>query len=128
MSFTHKLAYSVSAANESLNIAVSNTSNSEQLIDVSLTGADQVVNVAFSYANLKSFYLNSDKDVTLSLNSAGNITNQIPVVANHPLTYYDGGPIENPFGLDVTAMFFTMSGSETARIRIFLLEDSGIIP
>ena len=73
---------------------------------------------------LKSLYISSDEDVTVSTNAniAGAADDTLLITADKPLVWYDGCGLPNPFasGVDVTSIFVArlIAGAAAFEMRI----------
>lgn len=81
----------------------------------------QEVDLTFAVATLQAWYLTTDKNVTLKVNSSGSPTETITLVAGVP-QYYPGGAIT--FATNVTKIFVVNGVGATANVEMFFANDT----
>lgn len=127
--YTHTLSLSVAAPGgviqPSSALTYSGSGHSGFLSETVTTGTtDGQINIAFTYADIKSFYLLSDQDVTIETNSGSAADDTLTVTANVPYTWQNDSPHANPFSANVTAFFVTNSSGSTATISCSVVFDA----
>lgn len=123
----HSLKYTHSAGGQSLTKTVTETADGEQNADLAiLTATNPEVSIAFAAANLKMFYLQSDKAVTLRTNANDATGGQsFAISANVPFIWHDSGPTANPFSVTpVLKLFIQNASGATATVNIRTLLDA----
>lgn len=99
--------------------------------DLSVAGlaADQELEVAFDFQDLKSIVIISDKPLTLKTNSvaAPGDTIAIPATASGgagvPFKWTANSGVANPFTADVTSFHFVSAEADAAAVKVRLLFD-----
>ena len=84
---------------------------------------DELIEIAFDVAKLKSIIIKSDQDVLLETNSGAGSADVINIKAALLLQWATGDVQDNLFTQDVTAFYFSNSSGETANIEIEALYD-----
>lgn len=128
MAFTHTVVKSVTTGTGNLQPASAQTYTGTHLAEVDESIADgqtdKLLNIAFTYADLQSFYLLSDQDVTVETNSGSAADDTLTVAANVPYEWQADSPHANPFTADVAALYVTNASGSTATIKIRVLNDA----
>ncbi len=84
--------------------------STEHGIDLVLAASttNQLVTIALTVANIQSFLIESDADVTIKVNSSGSPTETIALKGGIPFLYgKSSGYFTNPFATNVTALYLT---------------------
>jgi len=74
--------------------------------------------MAFTKANLQSFYLVADQNCTVKTNSNSTPQDTITLVAGVPYVWSLSAGLTNPFGGNVTSAFVTCTPATTLRYGI----------
>ncbi len=129
MSITHKITRRYETDGELIEQTKVTTVDGEDNRDVSVPDetTDHQINIAIDVSLLKSFYLDSDQDVTVESNSGSAPDDTFTLKANSPLIWDENDGQPNPFvsAVDVTKLFVTNTGnSAAAAVRIRVGQDS----
>lgn len=123
-SFTHTLGWTWNDGQNSLSGTSQQTSEQTHNTDVTVAAntTDFGVDIAFNYADLKSFFMLSSTDLTLETNSGSSPGNTLTLKAGVPYVWQYGGYGSNPFSVNVTRFFLTngTAGAATVQIRMLL--------
>lgn len=84
---------------------------------------DVEVEFPLDVSTLKAIYIVSDKDVTMKVNAKDDASPRT-LLANCPLVWFYGSGIDNPFGTDLTKLFFLNAASVNATVEIRGLVDA----
>lgn len=91
---------------------------------VAIAGTDILVNIAFPVANVKSFYIVSDKDLTLETNNSAAPINTIALKANVPYHWVAADSYDTfKLTADVTKFYFTNASGALATVRCRVIYD-----
>ena len=118
----HRHNYSVSSdAGGSLSGAQAEVGTTELTIDqtygASLT--DQLLTIAFNYADVQSVILVSDKGLTIETNSGSSPSNTFVLKAATPLVWSKSAAyFANPFTANVTAFYITTTAAARLQGKI----------
>lgn len=93
-----------------------NFSTSTQTFPAASTNASMTM--AFTKANLQSFYLVADQNCTVKTNSSGTPQDTITLVAGIPYVWSLSSGLTNPFGGNVTTAFLTCTPATTVKMGI----------
>ena len=84
---------------------------------------DELIEIAFAVAKLKSIIIKTDQDVMLETNDGTTPQETINLTAAMALQWVSGEEGAIPFSGDITAFYFSNSSGETANIEIEALYD-----
>lgn len=118
MSITHRQALSLAVdGGQSLTGSFNEVGTSKVEIDaVFAPGTDVLYTISFAVANMQSFMLLSDQNMTIKTNSSGSPANTINLIAGNPMIWSkSAGYFANPFTTNVTAFYVT--NATGARLR-----------
>jgi len=123
----HKIKLGVEGSGISRNKEISNTQAGVAMIDgeaVATAETDYELNFDLDVSACKSFYLESDQDVTFETNSGAAADDTISLRANEPYVWH-ANSYEVAFLLtvDVTSVFITNTSGATATIYCVALFD-----
>lgn len=101
------------------------TADGEKNADLTVLNGvvNQLVSIAWVLANLKSFLITSDVDVTVKTNSSSAPQETLAVKANNPIVFRNDDGRAALFAGNVTALYVTNAAGATATINIRALED-----
>lgn len=125
MSFTHTLTFGWSNGSTSLSNGINATSDTELNLDAQAAAldADQPIAIVLDVTQIKSFYMVSDKAVTLTFTTTGSPI-VVELAANTPYVWIDGMNTTNPLTDDITAASIDNSGNNaTATVKLRFLID-----
>jgi hypothetical protein len=126
---THTLTYGVDGSGVARSVKVTNTQVGVSLLDgepVADSTTDFEVEFALDVSACKSFYLNSDQDITLEVNDGAGAGGTIALLANIPYQWHVTSYDSFLLGTDVTAFFFTNASGSTATIDCVALYDASV--
>lgn len=126
----HTLKYGVAGSGVNINGDVSNEEAGVSLIDgepVATAETDYELDFDLDVGLCKSFYLESDQDVTFETNSGAAPVDTIALLANVPYQWHVNAYDSFLLGTDVTSVFITNTSGETATIFCVALYDA-VIP
>ena len=124
---THKIKFSVEGSGVSRNQEIENTQAGVVLIDgeeVSTSETDYEINFDLEVSACKSFYLESDQDVTFETNSGAAADDTIALKANEPYVWHVNAYDSFLLSTDVTSVFITNASGSTATIYCLALFDA----
>lgn len=127
---THALTYGVEGSGIRRLKEISNTEAGVSLIDgetVATAETDYELDFDLDVSLCKSFYLESDQDVTFETNSGAAADDTIALLANKPYQWHVDAYDSFLLGTDVTSVFITNASGETATIFCVALFDA-VIP
>jgi hypothetical protein len=123
----HKIKLGVEGSGISRNQEISNTQAGVNLIDgetVATAETDYEINFDLDVSACKSFYLESDQDVTFETNSGSSADNTIALRANEPYVWHANSYDSFLLTVDVTtSVFVTNASGSTATIYCVALYD-----
>lgn len=123
---THKLTLAVEGSGVSRSKEISNTQAGVALIDgetVTTGQTDYQLNFDLDVSACKSFYLESDQNVTFETNNGSAPDDTISLVANEPYVWQTNSYDSFLLGTDVTSVFITNASGSTATIYCVALFD-----
>lgn len=123
----HKLTLSVEGSGVSRTKDISNTGGGVALIDgetVATAETDYEINFDLDVSACKSFYLESDQDVTFETNDGTTPDNTISLLANEPYVWQTNSYDSFLLDTDVTSVFITNASGSTATIYCVALFDA----
>jgi hypothetical protein len=128
MSFSHTFERSVTTAGKKTSASFAVTHDNEIGIDLNVNDAvvDQLVELVFTIARLKSIFIKSDKDVTLEFNSIAGSGGIIALKANKPYEWIaaaEGGYFTNLITANVTALYISNASGAAARVELSAIVD-----
>lgn len=124
---THNLKLSVSGSGVTREQTIATTQGGVVLIDgetVATAETDYEINFDLDVSACKSFYLESDQDVTFETNSGSAAADTIALKANKPYIWHVDAYDSFLLGTDVTSVFITNTSGETATIYCVALFDA----
>lgn len=126
MSVSHRTTLSIKndAGSTVVAATTSYTAAAEENID-SVAGASDtlVIDLAIDVSQIVSFFIYSDKDVTLKTNDDGTPDQTIALDAKKPLWWNTDANGTNPLTTDITKLSFVNAGLEDAKIKCGFLLD-----
>lgn len=84
------------------------------------------IDCVFAFADLKSIFILSDKNLTLKTNSSGAPDQTFTIKAGIPFAWSHNSGIANPFDTNVTKFFFVNAGAtadDDASVKHRILHD-----
>lgn len=124
---THKLKFSVEGSGVSRTQEVENTQGGVALIDgeqITTGETDYEINFDLDVDACKSFYLESDQDVTFETNDGAAPDNTISLKANVPYLWHTDAYDSFLLDTDITSVFITNASGSTATIYCVALFDA----
>jgi hypothetical protein len=124
---THKIKFAVEGSGISRLKEIENTQGGVSLIDgeqVSTGQTDYEINFDLDVSACKSFYLESDQDVTFETNDGSTPDNSISLRANEPYAWHANAYDSFLLDTDVTSVFITNASGSTATIYCVALFDA----
>jgi len=124
---THNLKMSVSGSGVTREQTIANTQGGVALIDgetVSTGETDYEINFDLDVSACKSFYLESDQDVTFETNDGSTPDNTIALKADTPYVWHTDAYDSFLLDTDVTSVFITNASGATATIYCVALFDA----
>jgi hypothetical protein len=124
---THTLTLGVDGSGVARSIKVENTQVGVALIDgepVATAETDFEIGFELDVSACKSFYLNSDQDVTFETNNGAAPVDTIALLADIPYIWHVNSYDSFLLGTDVTAIFITNASGSTASIDCVALYDA----
>lgn len=118
---THKITRQVQVGGKTLKGEISVVSPMGVTLDdggsqVATQNATTQFMVGIDVSAVKSFFLMSDKNLTLKTNSTGSPANTIALVANVPYEWHEGDYNVFLLTTDVTSMYFVNAGAQDAHV------------
>lgn len=126
MSFSHNVTFSVrrggdDPVSETLTFSASSEANFDETIAV---GTDTVLNIAIDVSAVKSFFIVSDRAVTIETNNGGSPTNTLTLAAGVPYVWNTSSADTFKLTGDVTKYYVTNASGGSARIQQYCIQDS----
>ena len=124
---THKIKYSIEGSGISRTKEIENTQAGVALIDgeaVATASTDYEIGMALDVSACKSFYLESDQNVTFETNDGTTPGNTIALLANKPYVWHVNAYDSFLLTVDVTSVFITNASGATATIYCVALFDA----
>lgn len=124
---THKLTLGVEGSGVSRLKEISETQYGVALIDgdpVSTGQTDYELTFALDVSACKSFYLESDQDVTFETNDGSTPDNTIALKSGKPYVWHSEAYDSLLLAVDVTSVFITNASGSTATIYCVALFDT----
>lgn len=124
--FQHTLIQSVATPSGQLNAGnkVYQGAASIEIDEVVLAaGTDFLINDNFPFANVKSFVVTSDQDVSLKTNSTSSPGNTLALKANVPYIWNSDSYDTFKITVDVTKWYATNAGAVNANLKFRRLSD-----
>jgi hypothetical protein len=123
LSYTHKLTFSISSDSGGTPLSgVQSEVGSTEIAQDQQFGAgltDQLLTVAFNFANVQSIFLLSDKGLKIETNSGTSPVNTINLKPGSPLAWsVSEGYFPNPFTANVTAFYITTTVAARLQVKI----------
>lgn len=91
-------------------------------VAIGATNFEAVVGIDIS--ELEAIYINASQDLLMETNDGTTPDDQFNLVADTPLVWFNGGYFANPFGADVTSLFFTNASGVEATVTIRIVQDA----
>jgi hypothetical protein len=86
---------------------------------------DKQVNVAIDVSQLKSLFMMSTTDLLVELNNGTGDANDVALLANEPLIWWQGCGWDCPLKVDVTTgLYLTKAGAGDATVQMRFLVDA----
>ena len=123
---THTVKFGIDGSGRARNKEISYTEAGVALIDgetVATAETDYEMVFALDVSECKSFYLESDQDVTFETNDGAAPDNTIALRANEPYVWHEEAYDAFLLDTDVTSVFFTNASGSTATIYCLALYD-----
>lgn len=126
MAFSHDVTTSIRRGSDTPIASTKTlTASSEVNLDEAVSvGTDTPFNIAIDVSAVKSFYIHSDRAVTVETNSSSAPTNTLALVAGDAYTWYTGKLDTFKLTGDVTIIYITNASGGTANVTIRCLQDS----
>jgi hypothetical protein len=127
MAFTHTIRTTFSSTGgASVQGAVATVADAEDNRDITVPPAttDMPVALTLAFAQLKSLFMLSDKDVSFQTNNAAVPIDTINLKANVPYQWVSAGGVTNPITTNITSVFLTNAGATAATVQIRIAVDS----
>lgn len=124
---THNLKLSVSGSGVTREQTITNTQGGVSLIDgeeVSTGESNYEINFDLDVSACKSFYLESDQDVTFETNDGTTPDDTIALKADKPYVWHTDAYDDFLLSTDVTSVFITNASGATATIYCVALYDA----
>jgi len=124
---THKISLAVEGSGVSRTKTIENTQGGVALIDgetVVTASTDYEINFDLDVSACKSFYLESDQNVTFETNDGTTPADTIALLANKPYVWHVDSYDAFLLGTDVTSVFITNASGSTATIYCVALFDA----
>jgi hypothetical protein len=124
---THTLTLGVAGSGISRSKEIGNTQAGVNLIDgetVTTGQTDYEINFDLDVSACKSFYLESDQDVTFETNDGSTPDDTIALKANEPYVWHSQSYDSFLLTTDVTSVFITNASGSTATIYCVALFDA----
>ncbi len=124
---THKIKLGVDGSGVARNKEIENTQAGISIIDgeaVATSETDYEINFDLDVSACKSFYLESDQDVTFETNSGSVPDNTISLKADKPYVWHVDAYDSFLLSVDVTSIFITNASGSTATIYCVALYDA----
>lgn len=124
---THKLTYTIRIDSEA-NVIVPTTVENQGTIKIELAAPSPSTNleiaIAFALAQLKSIFIFADGNLTLETNDGTTPDDTFALTSGKVLAWNTQSLLDNPFSVDVTAMFATVAGGgDPVNLTIIALVD-----
>lgn len=84
---------------------------------------DAEINLDLDVTAMVGLWFYSDETVTIEWNDSAGSQGSFTLTGGIPKVYFTNGPT-NPFGADVTSIFVTNAGSDTATLTLIALQDA----
>jgi len=95
----------------------------ENLAGTAPAGDTLEVDLPLDVSKIKSFFVSSNKDITLNTNSNVSPDQFFDITAGQALAWKETDTASNPLTMDVTKLYFKNLGAEDATVRAgFILE------
>lgn len=126
MAYDHVVSWRVQTPGGPIASSKTYTGSSDISISESVANGqtNKQINVAIDVTAVKSFYLLSDRNVTLETNDGSSPDDTIALIANVPYVWTTDSYDSFLLGTDVTAVFITNSSGSTANIEMRILQDA----
>lgn len=127
MAVTHRIVDTYSAGGRSSGGNTREYSGSQETYfeeSIANGGTDVVVAFTLDVSACKSFFIISDKDITLETNSGSAADDTIALLANRPYQWDTESYDSFLLGTDVTALYFTNSSGAAATVKCHALTDA----
>lgn len=125
MSFSHVISQNVGGDASGLTRSKSYTGSSETDLSESISvGTDTPLVVAIDVSAVKSFYVVSDRQVTLETNNASAPTNTLTLKAGVPYLWNTDSYDTFKLTGDVTIIYVTNASGGTAQLEFRILQDA----
>ncbi|MEK6799383.1 MAG: hypothetical protein AABZ12_10490 [Planctomycetota bacterium] len=125
MAFTHTIKEEVLTGDGAVSGQFAYSTEAQTTLSVSVPAAstDLQVLVNIDVSQVKSFYLLSDKDLTVETNSPSAPTNTISLKANKPYIWHTDEYSTFKLTADVTSLYLTNAGAAAATLEMRVLFD-----
>jgi hypothetical protein len=123
---THSIVETIQTAGTRIEQSHSHEADGEDSRVITVPGAsvDLLINLAIDYSELESFYMLSDRDMTIETNSGSAPGDTIALKAGKPLVWYSGSYFACPFTVDVTKLYATLASGVDATLKVEVLQDA----
>lgn len=124
MAFTDVLKIEVSGGQSDSQQISSSGSSRQSLSETIADGStNQAVAFTLDVSAVKSFYLNSSKDITFKTNSSGSPADTLALKANVPYIWHTNAYDTFLLGTDVTVLYITNASGAAATLTIEVITD-----
>lgn len=127
-SYTHTVTKSVTVPGRVIAPSSALTYSGTSAVAISETIADSstnlLVNIAFTYADIKSVVILSDQVLTIKTNSTSAPDDTLVLAAGIPVEWQDDSIHANPFSADVTKIYVTNASGSSATLDFAVLNDA----
>jgi hypothetical protein len=106
--------------NEQVTASKSYTPESVQKFDIPVTGGGSNVesNVQIDISQLEAIQITTDRDILMETNDGTTPEDSFNLKSSVPFQWQKDSGIPNPFGADVTSLFFTLAEGDDATVKI----------
>lgn len=124
MAYSHVYTVKFSAASAEKQNTYSASANCELSETVADSTTNLLMNIAIDVSAVTSFYMCSDKALTVKTNSSGSPDNTIVLKANVPYIWNSDSYDTFKLTADVTKIYVTNASGASAALEIHCLQDS----
>lgn len=123
--FAHSITRKVTVGAGQVGGSVEKTAGARVSMDVDVVTAttDGLHVLTIDVSQVKSFFILSDKAVTIETNSGSSPGNTLTLTAGIAYEWYEGSAAAFALTTDVTALYITNSSGATARIQLEFIYD-----
>lgn len=125
-----KHTYSLSIRNDAGSGVVDSYSFSadaeENFSDVAAASSTKEIDLVVTVANIESFFIEADQDVTLKVNSTGSPTPSVALTKGQAFYWNSGLTGTNPLTTNITKLYFVNAGIKDANVKGGFLLNQGV--